>query len=134
MLQHAQGVDARVVAIDSIQTLVCDEASGRAGSLAQVRECANRVVQFAKASEVACILVGHVTRDGTLAGTDDATEGMSSNIMLELLRRDPGMSRILSCATKNRFGPSNVAGRFTITARGLVPSMDEHLGGGPSTR
>ena len=58
----------KVVVIDSIQTLFSDELTSAPGSVSQVRECAAQLTRLAKANEISMILVGHVTKDGSIAG------------------------------------------------------------------
>ena len=68
MLAHVDELAPHVLAIDSIQTVLDPDLPGSPGSVAQVRECAHRLVRLAKERGVADLLVGHVTKDGSLAG------------------------------------------------------------------
>jgi DNA repair protein RadA/Sms len=116
VLEHARRVRAEVVVIDSIQTLISYDASGSAGSPGQLRACATQLVRFAKSTDVACVVIGHVTKDGSLGGP--LTLAHIVDVVLEL-EASAGDERLLRCASKNRFGPTNLVGRFTVTAAGL---------------
>lgn len=120
VLDHARSVRAQIVAIDSIQTLVCPDLAGGAGSPGQVRECANRLVQFAKATDTSVWIVGHVTNDGALAGPKTLKHLVDVVLDLEAGPDRGGTERILRCTGKNRFGPSNAEGRFELTDTGMV--------------
>ena len=120
VLSHARTVRAQILVVDSIQTLVCADLSSSAGSPGQVRECAVRLVRFAKTTGTSVILVGHVTNDGSLAGPKTLKHLVDVVLELEAGSRPDGAERLLKCAGKNRFGPSNVTGRFELTAEGLT--------------
>jgi DNA repair protein RadA/Sms len=124
ILGHVAACDAQIVAIDSIQTIACDDFNGAPGSPTQIRECANRLVRFAKGSGVAVWLVGHVTADGTIAGPKTMIHLVDVALELEHgERREDGTEsdiRMLRCPRKNRFGPTGKVGRFVLTSGGLV--------------
>jgi DNA repair protein RadA/Sms len=122
VLAHARAVKAELIVIDSIQTLVCADLGGTQGSPGQVRECTNRLVRFAKTTDVSVWLIGHVTNDGALAGPKTLKHLV--DVVLEL-ENTTEVRRLLRCAGKNRFGPSNVIGRFEVTARGLIEVEEE---------
>jgi len=115
----AEAPDACV--IDSVQTLHAAECSGAPGSVAQVREVAARIMALAKARGVAVILVGHVTKDGALAGPRVLEHLVDCVLQFEGERERP--YRELR-ALKNRFGSTNEAGLFEMRQGGLVEVLD----------
>ncbi|HEY4996667.1 MAG TPA: hypothetical protein VII03_01650, partial [Solirubrobacteraceae bacterium] len=114
-----QAPDACV--IDSVQTLGAAELSSTPGSVAQVREVAGRIMQLAKARGIAVILVGHVTKDGALAGPRVLEHLVDCVLQFEGERERP--YRELR-ALKNRFGSTNEAGLFEMRQGGLVEVLD----------
>ena len=106
-----------VCVIDSVQTLYAAELGSGAGSVAQVREAASRLLRVAKESGVATILVGHVTKDGTVAGPRVLEHLVDCVLQFEGDRYNA--HRVLR-ATKNRFGSTNEIGVFEMTGAGLV--------------
>ncbi len=102
--------------IDSIQTLYSDALSSAPGSVAQVRECAAQLTRHAKASGTALVLVGHVTKDGTLAGPRVLEHIVDTVLYFE---GDTHSSFRLVRAVKNRFGAVNEIGVFAMTEKGL---------------
>lgn len=125
ILEHARNVRAEVVVVDSIQTMTCSDLGGSAGSPGQVRECTNRLMQFAKATDTSVWLIGHVTNDGALAGPKTLKHLVDVVLELEVGSRRKGAERIVRCGGKNRFGATNVVGYLEITAEGLVPLAAE---------
>ncbi len=115
----AEAPDACV--IDSVQTLGAAELSGAPGSVGQVREVAARIMNLAKAQGVAVILVGHVTKDGALAGPRVLEHLVDCVLQFEGERERP--YRELR-ALKNRFGSTNEAGLFEMRQGGLVEVLD----------
>jgi DNA repair protein RadA/Sms len=107
--------------IDSVQTLGAAELSGAPGSVGQVREVAGRIMQLAKARGIAVILVGHVTKDGALAGPRVLEHLVDCVLQFEGERERP--YRELR-ALKNRFGSTNEAGLFEMRQGGLVEVLD----------
>ena len=105
-----------IVVIDSIQTVYSDELTSAPGSVAQVRECAAHLTRFAKGSGTAVVLVGHVTKEGALAGPR-VLEHMVDTVMY--FEGDTHSSFRLVRAIKNRFGAVNEIGVFAMTERGL---------------
>jgi DNA repair protein RadA/Sms len=102
--------------IDSIQTLYSEQLTSAPGSVAQVRECAAQLTRHAKASGTAIVLVGHVTKDGTLAGPRVLEHIVDTVLYFE---GDTHSSFRLVRAIKNRFGAVNEIGVFAMTERGL---------------
>ncbi len=107
--------------IDSVQTLHASDLSGAPGSVGQVREVAVRVMELAKARGIATILVGHVTKDGALAGPRVLEHLVDCVLQFEGERERP--YRELR-ALKNRFGSTNEAGLFEMRQGGLVEVLD----------
>jgi len=107
--------------IDSVQTLGAAELAGAPGSVGQVREVAAQIMELAKARAIAVILVGHVTKDGALAGPRVLEHLVDCVLQFEGERERP--YRELR-ALKNRFGSTNEAGLFEMRQGGLVEVLD----------
>ncbi len=105
-----------VLVIDSIQTVYTNALSSAPGSVAQVRECAAQLVRFAKATHTAVYLVGHVTKEGALAGPRVLEHMVDAVLYFE---GELGGRYRLVRAFKNRFGAVNELGVFAMTDRGL---------------
>ncbi|MFL6582361.1 MAG: DNA repair protein RadA [Burkholderiales bacterium] len=105
-----------VAVIDSIQTVYSEALQSAPGSVAQVRECAAQLTRFAKSSGTALLLVGHVTKEGALAGPR-VLEHMEDAVLY--FEGDTHSSFRLIRAIKNRFGAINELGVFAMTERGL---------------
>ena len=110
-----------VLVVDSIQTVTVDELEGPAGSVGQVRESALRLMELAKGDGIAVIVVGHVTKDGTLAGPKTLEHLVDTVLSLEGERT--ATLRLLR-ATKNRFGSTEEIGVFEMAERGLAEVAD----------
>jgi DNA repair protein RadA/Sms len=110
-----------VCVIDSVQTLYATDLGSAPGSVAQVREAAGRLLRVAKEADVATILVGHVTKDGAVAGPRVLEHLVDCVLQFEGDRYHA--HRVLR-ATKNRFGSTNELGVFEMTAGGLVGVPD----------
>ena len=106
----------RVVIIDSIQTMVVDEVGSARGTVTQVREVTARLMQIAKQYGIAIFIVGHVTKEGNVAGPR-TLEHMVDSVLYFEGDRNHGF-RILR-GVKNRFGSTNEIGVFTMTEKGL---------------
>ena len=111
----------QVVVIDSIQTLADPALDQPAGSLVQVRECTASLTAHAKASGVTFVLVGHVTKDGTVAGPKTLEHVV--DVVLSLEGDRTGTLRLLR-ANKNRFGATDETGVFVMASKGLDPVGD----------
>jgi DNA repair protein RadA/Sms len=114
-------VQPAVVVIDSVQTVVDPELASAPGSVVQVRDCAHRLVQEARARGVAVVLVGHVTKDGALAGPRVLEHVVDTVLAFE---GDRHHALRLLRAVKHRFGPTSELGVFEMTAAGLVGVAD----------
>jgi DNA repair protein RadA/Sms len=110
-----------LVVIDSIQTVADPELASAPGSVVQVRGCANRLVQEAKRRNVTTVLVGHVTKDGGLAGPRVLEHLVDTVLSFEGERHHA--LRLLR-ASKHRFGPTNELGLFEMLDLGLFPVPD----------
>lgn len=105
-----------VVVIDSIQTMYSDAITSAPGSVSQVRECAAQLTRMAKQMGIAMILVGHVTKDGAIAGPR-VLEHMVDTVLY--FEGDSHSNYRMIRAIKNRFGAANELGVFAMTERGL---------------
>jgi DNA repair protein RadA/Sms len=125
ILAHAESQRPSILAVDSIQTVYTPLLDSIPGSLAQVRECASRLMQFAKTTGTPTIVVGHVTKDGALAGPKTLEHLVDVVLQLE---GDGGPYRILR-AHKNRFGSTQEIGVFEMRGAGMteVPNPSAHL-------
>ena len=106
----------RIAVMDSIQTLYSDALQSAPGSVAQVRECAAQLTRYAKQSGTCIIFVGHVTKEGALAGPRVLEHIVDTVLYFE---GDPNSSFRLVRACKNRFGAVNELGVFAMTEKGL---------------
>lgn len=116
ILEQAITAGSRALVIDSIQTMSSSELPSAPGSVAQLRECVARVVQFAKRQEVAVFLIGHVTKEGAIAGPR-VVEHMVDTVLY--FESDPASRFSIVRAVKNRFGASSEMGVFAMTAAGF---------------
>jgi DNA repair protein RadA/Sms len=116
ILSTLQAEQPAVCVIDSIQTVYSDQLTSAPGSVAQVRECSAHLTRVAKSSGISIILVGHVTKDGTLAGPR-VLEHMVDTVLY--FEGDTHSSFRLVRAIKNRFGAVNEIGVFAMTEKGL---------------
>jgi DNA repair protein RadA/Sms len=107
--------------VDSIQTATVDELEGAAGSVGQVRESALRLMELAKGDGIAVILVGHVTKDGSIAGPKTLEHLVDAVISLEGERH--AALRLLRAA-KNRFGSTDEVGVFEMNDTGMIEVAD----------
>jgi DNA repair protein RadA/Sms len=105
-----------IAVIDSIQTLYTEALQSAPGSVAQVRECAAQLTRLAKHHGVALVFVGHVTKEGAIAGPRVLEHIVDTVLYFE---GDPNSSFRLVRAVKNRFGPVNELGVFAMTEKGL---------------
>lgn len=124
ILQHVAAVKPRVLIIDSIQTVYDPGVDSSAGSVTQLRECSDRFRQLAKGSGLAVFLIGHVTKEGVIAGPR-LLEHMVDTVLY--LEGDRFHSYRLLRAVKNRFGATDEVGVFEMRGQGLqeVPNPSE---------
>lgn len=116
IIAHAQKEKPRVIVIDSVQTIFTDTINSAPGGVSQVREATAQLVRFAKMTQTAVFLVGHVTKDGALAGPR-VLEHMVDCVLYFEGQRDSRF-RVIR-AIKNRFGAVNELGVFAMTDKGL---------------
>jgi DNA repair protein RadA/Sms len=116
ILNVASKEKARVIVIDSIQTVYSDILQSAPGSVAQVRECAAQLVRFAKQTNTALFLVGHVTKEGALAGPR-VLEHMVDTVLY--FEGDSSSRYRVVRTVKNRYGAVNELGIFAMTDKGL---------------
>ena len=116
IFDHIRDVLPDLVVIDSVQTIATDEVESSAGSIAQVRECASALLRFAKTSGVPVILIGHITKEGTLAGPKILEHIVDTVIQFE--GDQHYLYRILR-STKNRFGSTSELGIYEMQQTGL---------------
>ena len=116
ILATLEAQSPNIAVIDSIQTVYSDQLTSAPGSVAQVRECAAHLTRYAKNSGTAIVLVGHVTKEGTLAGPR-VLEHMVDTVLY--FEGDTHSSFRLVRAIKNRFGAVNEIGVFAMTEKGL---------------
>lgn len=117
ILERGQEIAPRLVIIDSIQTVHSDDIPSTAGSLTQVRECTQRLMRWAKSSNIPIFIVGHVTKDGSIAGPNTLEHIVDVVLYLEGERYS---SYRLLRGAKNRFGSTDEVGVFEMRDRGLV--------------
>ena len=116
ILEQAQATQTRALVIDSIQTMSTSDLPSAPGSVAQLRECVARIVQFAKQREVSVFLIGHVTKEGAIAGPR-VVEHMVDTVLY--FENDPASRYTIVRAVKNRFGASSEIGVFAMTEAGF---------------
>ncbi len=120
ILEVAKDLHPAVLFVDSIQTVIREENPSPPGSVSQVRDCGVTFLQFAKQTQTTVVMIGHVTKDGTLAGP--RTLEHMVDVVLYLEGHPTGL-RILR-ATKNRFGSVDEVGLFEMSERGLQEIQD----------
>jgi DNA repair protein RadA/Sms len=117
MRQHIDQIQPALVIVDSIQTTYADDMTSSAGSVSQVRECASRFQEIAKGRGIAIILVGHVTKEGAIAGPRVLEHIVDTVLYLE---GDPFHAYRLLRGVKNRFGATSEVGVFEMAEQGMV--------------
>ncbi|MBF0183744.1 MAG: DNA repair protein RadA [Magnetococcales bacterium] len=116
VVHSAEQLKPTVLVVDSVQTLASDRIPSPAGSVSQVRECAAQLIQLAKQRNMALFLVGHVTKDGQIAGPR-VLEHMVDTVLY--FEGERGHNYRILRAVKNRFGPANEIGVFEMRETGL---------------
>ncbi len=117
IVEHIQEIQPLMVIVDSIQTTYTEDKAYSAGSVSQVRECAARLQMLAKSSGIAIMLVGHVTKEGTIAGPRVLEHIVDVVLYLE---GDTFQVYRLLRSVKNRFGATNETGVFEMQGSGMV--------------
>lgn len=113
---HIDELNPGIIVIDSIQTIASDDLESAAGSVSQIRECAARLLKYAKESNVPVILIGHINKEGTLAGPKVLEHIVDAVLQFE--GDSQYMYRLLR-AIKNRFGSTSELGIYEMCRRGL---------------
>ncbi len=117
ILEQLERESPELVVVDSIQTVYLDDVGSSPGSVAQIRECTMRLMQWAKVAGVPVLLSGHVTKDGAIAGPRVLEHIVDVVLYLE---GEPFSSYRLLRGVKNRFGSTNEVGIFEMGGNGLV--------------
>jgi DNA repair protein RadA/Sms len=116
VLAEARRNASRLLVIDSIQTMTAAELATAPGSVGQLRECVGRIVQFAKQNEVSAFVIGHVTKEGAIAGPR-VVEHMVDTVLY--FENDPASRYTMIRSVKNRFGATGEMGVFAMTGNGF---------------
>ncbi len=124
IIERGQEISPRLVIIDSIQTVHSSDLSSAAGSVGQVRECTQRLMRWAKSSNTPIFIVGHVTKDGSIAGPNTLEHIVDVVLYLEGERYS---SYRLLRGAKNRFGSTDELGVFEMRDRGMVEVSNPSL-------
>lgn len=114
---EADKIKPDLIIADSVQTLYEKEATGYAGSIAQIKEVSARLINYAKASGCCAVLVGHVTKDGSIAGPKILEHMVDAVLCFE---GEKQLSYRIIRAEKNRYGSTNEIGVFEMTDKGLI--------------
>lgn len=128
ILNAIQSKDFDIIILDSIQTVYSDEASGFTGSMNQIRECSEKIIRAAKSSNVIVIMVGQITKEGSIAGPKILEHMVDTVLYFEGdLKNDTRILRVY----KNRFGPTNEIAVYEMSDTGLaeVKDMERYFSG-----
>ena len=117
ILEHVQSINPRILVIDSIQTVYRTDLESSAGSISQVRESASLLRELAKSSGIAVFVIGHVTKQGTIAGPRVLEHIVDTVLYLE---GDRFQAYRLLRSVKNRFGATSEVGVFEMQERGMI--------------
>ena len=117
ILQQADSLSPNFIFIDSIQTMYDPQVTSAPGSITQVRECTMKLMQYAKGKGVSVVLVGHINKDGNIAGPKILEHMVDTVLSFEGEKHN---SYRMLRASKNRFGSTNEIGLFEMTGDGLV--------------
>ena len=120
-LDYLKKEQPELVIIDSIQTTYRSDLPNSPGSIVQVKESAIEIIRVAKSYNIACIMIGHVTKDGEVAGPKMLEHLVDGVFYLE---GEDGMSERFLKSHKNRFGPTDELGVFMMTGEGMVSYLD----------
>jgi DNA repair protein RadA/Sms len=117
IMEQVNRLDPAILIVDSIQTTYSEELESSPGNVSQVRECANRLQTLAKTTGVSVFLVGHVTKEGSIAGPRVLEHIVDTVLYLE---GDPFQTFRLLRSVKNRFGATSEVGVFEMTSDGMI--------------
>lgn len=136
IFQHIEQLNPDIVIVDSIQTLTSEHIDSTAGSISQVRECTGELIKYAKTTAVPVLLIGHITKDGTLAGPKILEHMVDTVLQFE---GDRNYGYRLLRSIKNRFGSTSELGIFEMQNYGLrevdnpsellISNNSDHLNG-----
>lgn len=115
--ENIESINPKLVIIDSIQTMYSSEITAAAGSVSQVREITSQIMRTCKSKQITTIIIGHVTKDGTIAGPRVLEHMVDTVLYLEGERY---FSYRIIRGVKNRFGSTNEIGMFEMKGEGLV--------------
>ncbi len=118
ILNHANNVCPTLIVIDSIQTSYFDQIDNSPGSITQVKECTAHFLRFAKEKNIPIVLIGHINKDGAIAGPKLLEHMVDSVLQFE---GDVKNNFRILRTLKNRFGPSNEISIYEMTSQGLFP-------------
>ena len=116
ILNHTSSIEPKLIVIDSIQTLHSNQIESAPGSISQVRECTSQLLRLAKEKNIAILLIGHITKDGSIAGPKVLEHMVDTVLQFEGDRNH--MYRLLR-TSKNRFGSTNEIGIYEMQNNGL---------------
>ena len=116
IIHHANNLSPEIIILDSIQTLHTDHIDSSPGSVSQIRECTSQIVQYAKTHNVPILLIGHINKEGNIAGPKILEHMVDTVLQFEGDRHY--LYRIVRCV-KNRFGSTNELGIYEMTSTGL---------------
>ncbi|MBR6886389.1 MAG: DNA repair protein RadA, partial [Bacteroidales bacterium] len=136
IIEEAQEVAPDLLIVDSVQTMYCQQVDSTAGSVSQIKEVATTLLRFAKSSGIPVILIGHITKEGTIAGPKILEHIV--DVVLQFEGENRGAYRVLR-SIKNRFGSTSELAVFEMTGTGLrevenpsemlIPMHEEGLSG-----
>jgi DNA repair protein RadA/Sms len=118
IFRHVEDLQPQLLIIDSIQTLASSYIESSAGSVSQVRECTAELMKYAKESNVPVFLIGHITKEGSIAGPKVLEHMVDTVLQFE---GDRHMAYRLLRTTKNRFGNTSELGMYQMNSQGLAP-------------
>lgn len=118
IFKHIESLEPNLVVVDSIQTLHSDYLEAGAGSISQIRECTAELIKYAKVSNIPVVLIGHITKDGSIAGPKILEHMVDTVLQFEGDRNH--MFRIIR-GLKNRFGSTSELGIYEMKGDGLHP-------------
>ena len=121
ILEHIKKVNPKLIIIDSVQAMFKPELESSPGTVSQVRQCTNELIQISKKTESSVFLVGHVTKEGAIAGPKVLEHLVDTVLYFE---GEKFMSFRILRAVKNRFGPTNEIGIFEMCKNGLREVQD----------
>ena len=116
IIHHANELMPEIIVLDSIQTLHTDHIESSPGSVSQIRECTSQIVQYAKSHNIPTLLIGHINKEGSIAGPKILEHMVDTVLQFEGDRHY--MYRIVRCV-KNRFGSTNELGIYEMSSSGL---------------